>query len=206
MREKLAGHGRDLIMIIGITGSCGSGKTTVAGMFGRLGAYVIDADKVYHSLMMPGKSCHKKIERYFGKAVLNKTGRINRKKLGEIVFGEKSKLRVLNNLVHPEILSEIRRMAKSSGKGVVVVDAPLLLEAGFYKEVDKVILISNKKELQVKRIKSGRGLPCGDTVKRIGMQMPFKKKLAFADFIIDNSGTKIKTLNRVKEIWENLGA
>jgi dephospho-CoA kinase len=206
MREKLAGYGRGLIMVIGITGSYGSGKTTVAGMFGRLGAYVIDADKVYHSLMMPGKSCHKKIAGYFGKAVLNKTGHIDRKKLGKIVFGEKSKLKVLNNLVHPEILKEIRRMAKSSRKEVVVIDAPLLLETCFYKEVDKVVLISNKKELQIKRIKGGRGLSCADTVKRIGMQMPFKKKLAFADFIIDNSGTKIKTLNRVKEIWENLGA
>lgn len=192
-------------MIIGVTGSFGSGKTTVAGMFGRLGAYVIDADKVYHSLVIPGKSCHKKITGYFGKAVLNAAGRVDRKKLGKIVFGESSKLKTLNKLVHPEILKEIRRMAGSGRKKVIVIDAPLLLETGFYREADKIILISNKKELQIKRIKESKGLSAKDAAERIGMQMPFKKKLAFADFIIDNSGTKIKTLNQVRKIWKNLG-
>ena len=87
-------------MIIGITGSFGSGKTTVAKMFVRLGAYAIDADKVYHSLIRQGEDCYKKIVSHFGKDILGKTGEIDRKKLGNIVFKEKSKLKLLDNLVH----------------------------------------------------------------------------------------------------------
>lgn len=191
-------------MIIGITGSFGSGKSTAAKMFAKLGAYVIDADKVYHSLIRPGKSCYKKIVRHFGGAVLTRAGFIDREKLGKIVFKNKAKLRFLNNLVHPEISKEIKRLTKSK-KGNIVIDAPLLIESGFYKEADKVVLVANKEKEQIKRIKDSRGLSSGETLGRIRMQMPFKKKLAFADFIIDNSGSKADTLTQIKEIWEKRG-
>ena len=79
-----------------------------------------------------------------------------------------------------------------------------MIESGFYKEADKVILAANKKEEQIKRIRENRGLPAEETLKRIRMQMPFKKKLAFADFIIDNSGSKAQTLRQVKNIWQKL--
>lgn len=191
-------------MIIGITGSFGSGKTTVAKMFSKLGAYVIDADKVYHSLISPGKSCYKNIVRHFGKGILNRAGRIDRKKLGKIVFKDKTKLRLLNNLTHPEIMKEVRRLAKLN-KGRVIVEASLLIESGFYKEMDRVILVANEKEEQVKRIRENKGLPARETLKRIRMQAPFKKKAALADFIIDNGGSKTDTLTQVKEIWEKRG-
>jgi len=192
-------------MIIGITGSFGSGKTTVAKMFGRLGAYAIDADKVYHSLIKPEKNCYKKIVRHFGKDILSKSGRVDRKKLSRIVFKDKSKLKLLNNITHSEIIKEIKRIIKSKKEKVVIVDAPLLIESGLYKEVDKIILVANEKEEQVKRAREARGLSAEETLKRIRMQMPFNKKLAFADFIIDNSGSKTKTLTRVKEIWKKRG-
>ena len=191
-------------MIIGITGSFGSGKTTVAKMFAKLGAYAIDADKVYHSLIRPGGDCYKKIVRHFGKDILGKTGGIDRKKLGDIVFKERSKLRLLNSITHPEVVKKIKNIAKSKRGRVIVIEAPLLIESGFYKEADKVILAANKKEEQIKRIRENRGLPAEETLKRIRMQMPFKKKLAFADFIIDNSGSKAQTLRQVKNIWQKL--
>ena len=191
-------------MIIGITGSFGSGKTTVAKMFSRLGAYAIDADKVYHSLIRHGGDCYKKIVRHFGKDILGKTGGIDRKKLGDIVFKERSKLRLLNSITHPEVVKKIKNIAKSKRGRVIVIEAPLLIESGFYKEADKVILAANKKEEQIKRIRENRGLPAEETLKRIRMQMPFKKKLAFADFIIDNSGSKAQTLRQVKNIWQKL--
>ena len=193
-------------MIIGITGSFGSGKTTVAKMFARLGAYAIDADKVYHSLIRRVEGCHKKIVKCFGKDVLDASGRIDREKLGKIVFKDRTKLKLLNSITHPEIVKEIKRIAKSKKREFIIVDAPLLIESGFYKEVDRVILVANKKEDQIKRIRESAGLPAKETLKRIRMQMPFKKKLAFADFIIDNSGSRLSTLTQVKEIWKQRGA
>ncbi|OIO34333.1 MAG: dephospho-CoA kinase [Candidatus Omnitrophica bacterium CG1_02_40_15] len=231
-------------MIIGITGSFGSGKTTVAKMFAKLGAYAIDADKIYYSLIRPKKRCYKKIVKYFGKDILTSSGRIDRKKLGNIVFKDRSKLKLLNSITHPDVIKEIKRIVKSthstsgstgsppsessraksrgsglilsgherrnlntvevSKKGKVIIEAPLLIESGFYKEADKVILVANKKEEQVKRIKEERGLSSRKILKRIRMQMPLKKKLAFADFIIDNSGPKAQTLYQVRNIWQKL--
>jgi dephospho-CoA kinase len=192
-------------MIIGITGSFGSGKTTVAKMFSRLGAYAIDADKVYHSLIKPSGKCYKRIVGHFGEDILDKSGSVDRKKLSRVVFKDKSRLELLNDSTHPEIIKEIKRIIKSKKEKVVIVDAPLLIESGFYKEVDKIILVANKEGEQVKRMKEARGLSAEDALKRIRMQMPFNKKLAFADFIIDNSGSKTKTLTQVNEIWKKRG-
>jgi len=192
-------------MIIGITGSFGSGKTTVAKMFSRLGAYAIDADKVYHLLIKPRGKCYKKIVWHFGEDILDKSGNVDRKKLSRIVFKDKSRLELLNDITHSEIIKEIKKAIKSKKEKVVIVDAPLLIESGFYKEVDKIILVANKKEEQVKRMREAIGLSAEDALKRIRMQMPFNKKLAFADFIIDNSGSKTKTLTQVREIWKKQG-
>jgi len=193
-------------MIIGITGSFGSGKTTVAKMFARLGAYAIDADEVYHSLIRRKEGCYKKIVKCFGKDVLDASGRIDRKKLGKIVFKDRAKLKLLNSITHPEIVKEIKRIARSKKSEFIIVDAPLLIESGFYKEVDRIILVANRKEDQVKRKRESAGLPAKETLKRIRMQMSFKKKLAFADFIIDNSGSRLSTLTQVREIWKQRGA
>ncbi|MFA5389568.1 MAG: dephospho-CoA kinase [Candidatus Omnitrophota bacterium] len=192
-------------MIIGITGSFGSGKTTVAKMFAGSGGLMVDADKVYHSLITPGKKCYKKIVRHFGKGILDKDGRIDRKKLGGEVFRKKSRLRLLDNLVHPEIIKEIKAAIRSAGKKDVIVDAALLLETAFYKDMDIIVVVANKKKEQVRRIKkAGTGLSKSAIESRIRTQMPFRKKLAFADFIIDNSGSKIQTLRRVRDIRKKL--
>ena len=94
---------------------------------------------------------------------------------------------------------------KKNGKDIII-EAPLLIEAGFYKKMDCVILVANDTREQVKRIRESRALASRETMKRIRMQMPFKKKLAFADFIIDNSGSKTGTLTQVREIWKKRGA
>ena len=193
-------------MIIGITGSFGSGKTTVAKMFAKLGAYMIDADKVYYSLIRPGKSCYKKVVGYFGKVILGRSGRIDKKKLGRIVFKDKAKLEILNSLTHPEVIKEIKKIIKAGKGKVIVVEAPLLIESGFYKQVDKVVLVANDREEQVRRVREARGISSKEIFKRIRTQMSFNKKLAFADFIIDNSGSKLSTLNQVTEIWKQRGA
>ena len=194
----------EINMVIGITGSFGSGKTTVAKMFARFGAYTIEADKVYHSLIKPGNPCYKKIVQHFGKGVLKKNQEIDTKKFGRIVFKEKSKLKLLNRLVQPEIIRKIQEIIKDFRK-LIVVDAALLIESGFYKKVDKIIVVKNKISVQVKRLKQVKGLTEKDIIRRIRMQMPLKKKLAFADFIIDNSGSKKDTLSRARKAWKQIG-
>jgi dephospho-CoA kinase len=192
-------------MIIGITGSFGSGKTTVAKMFTRLGAYVIDADKVCHSLMAPSKEVYGRIVRCFGSRILRRDGHIDRKRLARVVFKKKAKLNLLNKIVHPVAIKEIERLVKiNRERKIIVIDAPLLIESGFYRNVDKIIVVKNNIGNQIDRLASTNGMDKKEILERIQKQMPLKKKAAFADFIIDNSGSKKETLFQVQEIWKKL--
>jgi len=188
-------------MMIGITGSLGSGKTTVAKMFKRLGAYVIDVDELYHSLIKPGKKLYRKIVQQFGKGILKENKAIGTKKLAQVVFRKKSKLKTLNQLTHPEVIKKIKDIIASKKGKFIIVDAALLIESGFYKELDKLIVMKIKKDTQLNRI---RGITKKEALTRIRMQAPFKEKAALADFIIDNTGSKKETLSQVKRIWENI--
>ncbi|MFH1478411.1 MAG: dephospho-CoA kinase [Candidatus Omnitrophota bacterium] len=190
-------------MIIGVTGYFGSGKTTVSKLFKEKGARVIDADKVYHSLIKPRKALYLRIKKIFGREVLNRNGAIDRKKLGKIVFDDKTMLLKLNSITHPEIIKKIRKMSKSAG--ITIVEAPLLIESGLYKEMDKVVIVAASMEKQVKRLKKSRGIEKEGMLKRISMQMGHKKKLAFADFVIDNNGAVKNTKDQVEKIWERIG-
>ena len=192
-------------MVIGITGSFGSGKTEVAKMFASLGARVINADQVCHLLIRPRTSVYKKIIRHFGKEMLTRDKSIDRKKLGEIVFKEKSKLDLLNKLIHPRAIKEIQRIIRREKRsGVIIVDAPLLVETKFYKRLDRLIVVKMRKDKQVRRIIRAKGMAKGETLDIIEKQSPLKKKLALADFIIDNNGSKKATLTQVRKIWKTL--
>ncbi|MBU4205178.1 dephospho-CoA kinase [Patescibacteria group bacterium] len=192
-------------MVIGITGSFGSGKTTVARMFGRLGAHVIDADKIYHSLTLPRKNLYKKIVRRFGDSILRGDGTINRKKLGSIVFWQRSKMRLLNKIAHPEIIARINEIVRARRGGIVIIDAAMLIESGFYKKMDRLVIVKTKSARQIERVIRAKGLARKEILRIIRMQAPLKKKVALADFIIDNSGSKKKTLIQVRGIWKQLG-
>ncbi|MDP8230195.1 MAG: dephospho-CoA kinase [Candidatus Gorgyraea atricola] len=179
-------------MLIGITGNYGSGKSTVAKMFARCGAFVIDADRVCHSLMERPKQVYKKIIKHFGAGILDARKNIHRHRLAEIVFSNRSRLDLLNKLVHPSAIKEINKIIRRNKKRKIVVDAALLIESDFYKNMDKIIVVkadSRKK----------------DSLQRIRMQASLKKKLTLADFTIDNSGSKKKTLSQVRKIWKQLG-
>ena len=192
-------------MIIGITGSFGSGKTSVAKMFKDLGAYIIDADEVCHSLMMPSGKLYKKIVSCFGNNILKSDKRIDRKMLAKIVFGDGSKLQLLNRLVHPEAISRIREIGQANKKRkVIIIDAALLVETSFYKEMDSIIVVRTDRDKQIKRLIRSMGMTKKEILKRINVQAPLKKKKAFADFIIDNSGTRRETLFQVEKIWKTI--
>jgi len=191
-------------MIIGVTGSFGSGKTTVSGMFGKLGAGVIDADKTYHLMIKPGEVLYRKIIKNFGGAVLKKDRTIDRKKLSKIVFEDKAKLALLNKLAGGEIIKEMRSRLRSRRGGALIVDAPLLIESGFYREMDKVVVVRADKKKQIGRLRARGAMSREEALKRIRTQMPLKEKSSFADFVIDNSGSREKTSRQVKEIWKTI--
>ncbi|MDD5730646.1 MAG: dephospho-CoA kinase, partial [Candidatus Omnitrophica bacterium] len=143
--------------------------------------------------------------RVFGKSILKKDGKVNREKLGKIVFeGESSLLLKLNSITHPEIIRLIRKSIAKSAKKIVILDAPLLIEAGLKALVDKLIVVNIDPRIQVKRIQARTKLSRRQISDRIKRQIPLEKKLRLADFIIDNSKTFVKTKAQAAEIWKIL--
>lgn len=187
--------------LIGITGGLGSGKTVIAGYFKNSGSKVIDADKVTHAVLL-NKGIKEEIVATFGKGVL-KNGRVNRKKLAKIVFNNKGNLKKLCSIVHPPILKRIRNIITNSKKKIIVIDGPLLIESGLHREMDKIIVVSINKKDQIGRcIKLGYSKE--EALKRIKAQMPLRQKLRYADFIIDNNGSKLEAKRQVAQIWRKL--
>ncbi len=187
-------------IILGLTGSFGSGKTTVAGIFRSFGAKVIDADKIAHSLLNPQTPIYKKIAHTFGRGILNKDKSINRHKLARGIFNNKNLLKKLNKIMHPEIIRIMKKNIEAVSAGVIVLDAPLLIEKGLEKITDKLIVVTIGVEKQIERMQRKTGLSRPDILKRIKAQIPLRKKVRLADFIIDNSGTKEETEKQVQEI------
>jgi dephospho-CoA kinase len=194
------------MLVIGLTGGLGSGKSTVAGMFAKLGADVLDADKISHGLLKKGRVSYKKIIRAFGKEVLT-GGKIDRRKLAKIVFADKRKLRILEKIIHPQVRKEMEQKLgrlKRSRRKAVVLDIPLLFESGLKWPVDVTVVVKAKKELQIKRAVKNLNITKLEAQKRIKNQMPLKNKIRLADLTIDNNGSKIKTNEQVKKVWERL--
>lgn len=197
-------------MILGITGSVGTGKTTVSKMFEKMGASRIDADALAHEAIEKGKAPYRKIVRLFGKRILRRDGSVNRKTLAETIFKDPEKRRRLNTLIHPYVIRRMRQeIRKRSGKRgkkgrrCVVVEVPLLHEAHLTQMFDGVITVSCGRPLQERRwVKGGGDLK--DLSRRRASQLPLSYKKAHSDFIIDNSGTRQKTKSQVEAIWKRI--
>lgn len=192
-------------MVIGVTGSFGSGKTTVSRMFERLGAYVINADKISHSLMEPKERTYRDILRHFGNSFIKKNRVIDRKKLARVVFKYESKRKLLNRLVHPEAIKRINRILERRKEDLIVVDAALLIETGFYKKMDRLIVVKTNRNEEIRRLVDRRGMTRKEILQIFRAQASLKKKLEFADYVIDNNGSKKQTFLQVKKIWKQLG-
>lgn len=192
---------------IGLTGGIASGKSAVAGMLRGLGFHVIDADALGHKLIEPGQPAYEEIVREFGADIKQANGRIDRAKLGAIVFAEPKKLERLNAIVHPRVETEIlRQFGEWEKKGVrdaAFVEAALLVEAGYQKNLGGLVVAWCKPEQQVERLRA-RGLSEEEANRRIATQMPVEKKLHFATEQIDCSGTMEETRRQVKEFAERL--
>ena len=187
-------------IILGLTGSFGSGKTSVAKILQSYGAQILDADKIAHGCIKPGTAAYKIIARIFGRDILGKDRKIIRKKLGVRAFADKKLLLKLNRIVHPLVIGVIKKAIKNSPKKVMVIDAPLLIEAGLHRIADKLIVVKISRSRQLKRIKQRTGLAEGQILKMIKAQIPLPCKVRLADFVIDNSGTRKQTRKQVEKI------
>ncbi|MCX5703569.1 MAG: dephospho-CoA kinase [Candidatus Omnitrophica bacterium] len=187
-------------LIIGVTGSFGSGKTTVARLFQSNQARIIDADRLAHQCTKRASPAYKKIIAIFKRGILKDNMAIDRKKLAKIVFNNRALAARLNNIIHPEVIRAIKDKIKKYRSGLIVLDAPLLIEAGLEKIIDKLVVVKLTRDKQVKRIQKRNSISRADILKRIKFQIPLRQKLRLADFIINNSGGLTKTKKQVAGI------
>lgn len=192
-----------MTLVIGLTGSIGTGKSTVAKMFKQLGIPVIDADEIARLVVEPGKEAYEKIVETFGEDILQKDRTLDRKKLGAIVFNDEEKRKQLNGIVHPAIRKEMLRQRDEyleQHAPCVVLDIPLLYESKLEHFVDKVIVVKTSPEVQLERILARDDLSKEEALKRINAQIDVAKKAEWADAVIDNDGTIEETERQLKDI------
>ncbi|MGD9037699.1 MAG: dephospho-CoA kinase [Syntrophobacterales bacterium] len=193
---------------VGLTGGIASGKSTVSEAFARLGAKVLDADKVAREVVMPGQPAWLKLQQIFGPKYFLPDGEVNRSKLRKLVFADPEKKSKLNAIVHPEVMKEINRrfeqLATSAQDAVVVVDVPLLLEVGVAHRFDRVIVVFVTENVQIKRLRQRDGLSLEGARRALSTQLALNKKVEHADYVIDNSGTRDETQAQVEKVWQEL--
>ena len=193
---------------VGLTGGIASGKSTVAEAFARLGAKVLDADKVAREVVLPGQPAWRKLQQAFGPEFFLPDGEVNRSKLRRLVFADPEERSKLNAIVHPEVMKEINcrfeQLTTSAPDAVVVVDVPLLLEVGVAHRFDRVIVVYVTKSIQIERLRQRDGLSLEEARRALSTQMVLNKKVEQADYVIDNSGTRAETQAQVEEVWAEL--
>ena len=191
--------------IIGLTGGFGSGKSFVASLLKRLGAKVVDADKLGHKALKKGSTTYKRVVAAFGKKILAPDHSIDRKALAGIVFVNRKNLSKLNRIVHPGIIRDISKRIRGAAKSeVLVVDAPLICETNITGLMNALIVVKASKKNQIERCSRKFGMEEKDVRKRMACQMPLNRKIRMADYTVDNNGTKEDTKKQVRKIWKEL--
>jgi len=197
--------------IIGLTGGIASGKSFVSQIFAELGAYIVDADEIYHYLLK-SEEMKNIIKEAFGVEFFDKNGELDRKKLGRLVFSDKDSLTKLNSISHPLVRRDIRNALNLLKKKestdpetlIAIVVVPLLFEFGFYTEVDETVVVTVDRETQINRLCSRSSLSKEDAVKRIDAQMLLSEKEKLADYVIDNKKSKTITRKQVEQLFTKL--
>lgn len=191
---------------VGLTGGIGCGKSAVVQMLREMGVPVIEADDLVRELSQAGEGVHDEIVKTFGREILMENGEIDRARLAGIVFGSPEKLARLNKIVHPRVLERTEQWVgerRQDGAQMVVVEAPLLVEAGFHQKLDRLAVVWCRPEQQIERL-SGRGMSREEAERRIAAQMPVEEKMRLADYLIDNSGTRDETRRQVELLVKKL--
>jgi dephospho-CoA kinase len=196
------------MIVAGLTGGIGSGKSTVARFFEEQGAVVINADEMAHRAIRRGSAAYDRVVSLFGKDILDPDGEIDRKNLGKIVFDDPNLLLELNRIVHPIVFEAWRRkkekIAGDTPDAVVIFEVPLLVESGAHRMVDRVIVVRTERETQIRRLMSRDRIPRKEAEKRIDAQMSLEEKLRFADAIIDGDRDLEEVQKQVGKIYEEL--
>jgi dephospho-CoA kinase len=195
------------VITIGLTGGIGSGKTAAAAILGELGATLIDADKVGHEAYAPGTRCWQDLVDAFGREIVADDGTIDRKKLGARVFSDPLALKRLNSIVHPRIAEEINeriRYMRSRGlETPIVVEAAVLVEAGWQWLVDEVWVVTTAHERAVERVMRSRGISRADVERRIASQLSDAERTAGAACVIRNDGTLADLRAAIAACWRD---
>ncbi|MGE5576881.1 MAG: dephospho-CoA kinase [Syntrophothermus sp.] len=196
-----------MMLRLGLTGGIATGKSTVSKMLAELGATVIDADAIAREVVEPGRPAWREIVGRFGETVLGPGRALDRRRLGGIVFADERAREDLNRIVHPRVAEEMRRRATAAGKAgarVVVLDIPLLFEAGWRDKVDKVLVVAAAPEIQIERLMARDKFSLQEARTRIAAQMPLAEKVRLADYVITNDGAPGETRKQVEELWKKL--
>lgn len=192
------------MFIIGLTGSFGTGKTTVAGLFKDYGAKVIDADAIVRKILEENRICIKKVAKIFGHAILL-ANKVNRSALANIVFQDPRELKKLTDILYPIGLKEVKKqITKYKKSKLIVLDVPLLFESGWNQLADVNIVVKSNQQLQFKRLIKCTMLSKADILRRIKCQMPIRVKIQKADMVIDNSGSLTNTRTQVRAVVNRL--
>lgn len=195
------------MLIVGLTGGIATGKSTVARRLQELGAWLIDADRIAREVVEPGEPALEEIRARFGPEVIGPDGRLDRARLGQIVFRDEKAREDLEAIVHPRVRQKMRetieRLRREHDTGVIVCDIPLLFETGVGLEwVDRTVVVYAPIEVQRERLMQRSGLDREEAERRIAAQLPTDEKARRADYVIDNSGDLESTLEQVDRLWE----
>jgi dephospho-CoA kinase len=199
------------MLSVGLTGGIATGKTAVVAMLRELGCRVLEADKIAHHMIEPDGPAYAEVVREFGRGILTAEGLVDRQKLGPIVFADPARLARLNAIVHPPVLAEQSRQLVAIGQAdphaIAVVEAALLIEAGFDKKLEFIVVTWCTPEQQLERLTApgtGRGLSVEQAQQRIAAQMPTEEKRRRADEVVDCSGTLEHTRAQVIALFAKL--
>jgi len=196
------------LIIAGLTGGIATGKSTVSFILKEAGAIIIDADTIARDAVKNNLPAWHEIVRIFGKEVLLPDGEIDRARLGGIIFRDSSKKEILNKIVHPHVIQKVAEMIEEIGEAspdsIVILDVPLLIEAGMHKGMEEVVLVYTPEHLQIKRLAERDKISDEEALLKIRSQMPIEEKREFATIIIDNSGTLQATRERALEVFNYL--
>ena len=190
-------------MIIGLTGSIASGKSTVANMLKEYGLPIVDADVVARLVVEPGTPTLQKIVEAFGEEALTEDGSMNRQKIGSIIFNDEEKRKQLNSIIHPAIRQEMLRQRDAyleNGSKTVIMDIPLLFESQLQHFVEKILVVSVSEETQLNRLMERNQLTEEEASARIASQLPLSVKEQGADAVINNNGTVEETAKQLEDI------
>jgi dephospho-CoA kinase len=194
------------MLLVGLTGGLGAGKSTVAHLLAERGAVVVDADELAHRALEPGTPGFEQVCDLFGRDILDRRGRIDRRELAERVFADEEKRRALESITHPEVFRLLAETVEAhrGTDAVVVFDAPLIIETGFHEVVDVLVVVTAPQEAQIERAVRDRGMSEEEARARIEAQVDEARRRELADVVVRNDGHLEQLRSRVDDLWAEL--